>query len=48
MVEKAYVLEGTATLTATDEAKHGPPIDIGPKDMASQAIQTQHEFQGRL
>ena len=32
MLEKAYVLEGTATLTATDEAKHGPPIDIGPKD----------------
>jgi hypothetical protein len=32
MLEKAYVLEGTATLTATDESKHGPPIDIGPKD----------------
>ena len=36
MLEKAYILEGTATLTATDEAKHGCPVDIGPKVRATE------------
>ena len=26
MLEKAYVTEGEATLTADDEAAHGPPV----------------------
>ena len=29
--EKAYILKGEATLTADDEAKHGPPVKISPK-----------------
>jgi hypothetical protein len=33
--EKAYIIEGTATLTADDEAKHGTPVSIGPKDMVT-------------
>jgi len=35
MLEKAYVLEGSATLTADDEAAHGPPVTIHPKDMVT-------------
>jgi uncharacterized cupin superfamily protein len=35
MEEKAYIIEGTATLTADDEAKHGKPVSIGPKDMVT-------------
>ena len=35
MEEKAYVLEGSATLTADDPAKHGDPVTIGPKDMVT-------------
>jgi uncharacterized cupin superfamily protein len=35
MEEKAYILEGSATLTARDEAKHGKPVTIGPKDMVT-------------
>ncbi|KAG1674123.1 hypothetical protein FOA52_015753 [Chlamydomonas sp. UWO 241] len=35
MEEKAYIIEGTATLTADDPAKHGGPVNIGPKDMVT-------------
>mmetsp|Transcript_25715 Transcript_25715/g.80136 ORF Transcript_25715/g.80136 Transcript_25715/m.80136 type:complete len:113 (+) Transcript_25715:373-711(+) len=35
MEEKAYVIEGTATLTADDEALHGPPVTITAKDMVT-------------
>jgi len=34
-VLKAYVLEGSATLTADDEAAHGPPVTIKEKDMVT-------------
>ena len=33
--EKAYVLEGSATLTADDEARHGPPVTVVPGDMVT-------------
>ena len=33
--EKAYVIEGSATLTADEPDKHGPPITIGPRDMVT-------------
>jgi hypothetical protein len=35
MLEKAYVLEGSATLTADDAAAHGPPVTISAKDMVT-------------
>ena len=35
MMEKAYVLEGSATLTPDDVALHGAPITISAKDMVS-------------
>jgi len=35
MLEKAYILEGSATLTADDEAAHGKPVTIKPKDMVT-------------
>jgi len=35
MLEKAYVLEGSATLTADDPAAHGDPVTIEPKDMVT-------------
>ena len=35
MLEKAYILVGSATLTADDEAAHGPPITIKAKDMVT-------------
>ena len=35
MLEKAYVLEGSATLTADDETAHGPPVTINTKDMVT-------------
>ena len=33
--EKAYVLEGAATLTADDPARHGGPVRIAPRDMVT-------------
>jgi len=33
--EKAYILEGSATLTPDDAAKHGPSVDVGPRDMVT-------------
>tara|TARA_B100000795_G_C22757882_1_gene422294 strand:+ start:82 stop:1362 length:1281 start_codon:yes stop_codon:yes gene_type:complete len=33
--EKAYILQGTATLTPDDSAKHGAPITIVPGDMVT-------------
>lgn len=35
MEEKAYVLEGSATLTADDPVKNGPPVTIVPGDMVT-------------
>jgi len=35
MLEKAYVFEGTATLTADDPEKHGAPVKIGPGDLVT-------------
>jgi uncharacterized cupin superfamily protein len=35
MLEKAYVLEGSATLTADDAVAHGPPVTIHPKAMVT-------------
>ena len=35
MEEKAYVLQGTATLTADDPEKHGAPVTIAPGDMVT-------------
>ena len=35
MLEKAYVLEGSATLTPDDAAAHGGAITINAKDMVT-------------
>ena len=35
MEEKAYVIEGSATLTADDPEIHGPPVTIAPRDMVT-------------
>ena len=35
MLEKAYVLEGSATLTPDDAALHGPPVTIAAGDMVT-------------
>jgi hypothetical protein len=32
-IEKAYILEGSATLTADDPDIFGPPVTIEPRDM---------------
>ena len=33
MLEKAYILEGSATLTPDDADKHGEPVTVNPGDM---------------
>jgi hypothetical protein len=33
--EKAYILEGSATMTADDAEKHGDPVEIAAGDMVS-------------
>jgi len=35
VLEKAYVVEGSATLTADDPLLHGEPVTIKPRDMVS-------------
>jgi uncharacterized cupin superfamily protein len=35
LCEKAYIMEGSATLTANDPTKHGPPVTIVPGDMVT-------------
>jgi len=35
VLEKAYVVEGSATLTADDPLLHGEPVTINPRDMVS-------------
>mmetsp|Transcript_56325 Transcript_56325/g.96962 ORF Transcript_56325/g.96962 Transcript_56325/m.96962 type:complete len:323 (-) Transcript_56325:429-1397(-) len=35
MLEKAYVVEGSATLTADDPAAHGEAVTIAPRDMVT-------------
>ena len=48
MLEKAYVLEGSATLTADDPEAHGAPVTIQPKDMVTfpkvSALLTIHSY----